>query len=72
MARCGAKAIQYRTLTCSLTNRSSLGSRLASQARNLKQYGELPDTVKVNENETAYGEESGDDVLFEEDEIDDI
>jgi hypothetical protein len=32
----------------------------------------LPDTVKVNENETAYGEESGDDVLFEEDEIDDI
>ncbi|KAH8089640.1 hypothetical protein HD553DRAFT_304444 [Filobasidium floriforme] len=42
------------------------------EARNLKQYGELPDTVKVNENETAYGEESGDDVLFEEDEIDDI
>ena len=40
------------------------------EARNLKQYGELPDTVKVNENETAYGEESGDDVLFEEDEID--
>ena len=72
MARCGAKAIQHRTLANNSTNRSSLGYRLAPQARNLKQYGELPDTVKVNENETAYGEESGDDVLFEEDEIDDI
>jgi translation initiation factor 1A len=42
------------------------------QARNLKQYGELPETAKINEQDAVYGEEGDEDVMFEADEIDDI
>ena len=42
------------------------------QARNLKQYGELPDTTKINEQDAAYGGDDDDGIAFEEDEIDDI
>jgi len=45
----------------------------ADEARNLKAYGELPETAKINES-TAEGMEFGDDddVEFDFDEIDDI
>merc|ERR1712046_497732 len=43
----------------------------ADEARNLKAYGELPDTAKINESEVVeFGDE--DDVEFDFDEIDDI
>merc|ERR1712216_66525 len=43
----------------------------ADEARNLKAYGELPETAKINETETVeFGED--DDVEFDFDEIDDI
>ncbi|KAI5451141.1 Translation initiation factor 1A [Naganishia albida] len=42
------------------------------EARNLKQYGELPDTTKINEQDAAYGGDDDDEIAFEEDEIDDI
>ncbi|KAJ9108563.1 hypothetical protein QFC19_002279 [Naganishia cerealis] len=42
------------------------------EARNLKQYGELPDTTKINEQDAAYGEDGDDEIMFEEDDIDDI
>ncbi|KEI42883.1 uncharacterized protein L969DRAFT_179549 [Mixia osmundae IAM 14324] len=42
------------------------------EARNLKAYGELPDTAKINETD-AFGEEGDDaDVDFEEEDIDDL
>ncbi|KAJ9121409.1 hypothetical protein QFC24_004747 [Naganishia onofrii] len=42
------------------------------EARNLKQYGELPDTTKINAEDAAYGEDGDDEIMFEEDDIDDI
>jgi len=43
----------------------------SDEARNLKAYGELPDTAKINEStEVEFGDE--DDVEFDFDEIDDI
>merc|ERR1711977_815012 len=43
----------------------------ADEARNLKAYGELPETAKINESEAVeFGED--DDVEFDFDEIDDI
>lgn len=42
------------------------------QARNLKQYGELPETTKINEQDAAYGGDEDDEIAFEEDDIDDI
>ncbi|KAJ9107665.1 Translation initiation factor 1A [Naganishia friedmannii] len=42
------------------------------EARNLKQYGELPDTTKINEQDAAYGEDDDNEIMFEEDDIDDI
>jgi len=44
----------------------------ADEARNLKQYGELPETAKINESETVEFGDDGDDVEFDFDEIDDI
>jgi hypothetical protein len=38
----------------------------------LKQYGELPDTTKINAEDAAYGEDGDDEIMFEEDDIDDI
>lgn len=37
----------------------------ADEARSLKQYGELPDTAKINETET-FGEDEGGEIEFEE------
>ena len=43
----------------------------SDEARNLKAYGELPETAKINEStEVEFGDE--DDVEFDFDEIDDI
>merc|ERR1711865_700949 len=43
----------------------------SDEARNLKAYGELPDTAKINEStEVEFGDD--DDVEFDFDEIDDI
>lgn len=43
------------------------------EARNLKQYGELPNDAKINEADAQGDEDDDGDVLvFEEDEIDDI
>ncbi|KAJ9115925.1 hypothetical protein QFC22_005068 [Naganishia vaughanmartiniae] len=42
------------------------------EARNLKQYGELPDTTKINEQDAAYGEDDDNEIMFEEDDINDI
>ncbi|KAI8367283.1 eukaryotic translation initiation factor 1A, Y-chromosomal [Choanephora cucurbitarum] len=41
------------------------------EARQLKSYGELPDTAKINETDNAFGGEEDDDVEFDFD-IDDI
>lgn len=41
------------------------------EARQLKSYGELPDTAKINETDNAFGGEEDDDVEFDFD-IDDV
>jgi hypothetical protein len=38
----------------------------------LKQYGELPEATKINEQDAAYGGDDDDEIAFEEDDIDDI
>lgn len=43
----------------------------SDEARNLKQYGELPETAKINETDT-FGEEEGGEVEFEEASDDDL
>ncbi|XP_065194134.1 eukaryotic translation initiation factor 1A, Y-chromosomal-like [Sycon ciliatum] len=49
----------------------------SDEARNLKAYGELPETAKINETST-FGPDDGEDILFddnaddEDDEVDDI
>lgn len=42
----------------------------SDEARNLKHYGELPESAKINETDT-FGEEEGGDVEFEEGSEDD-
>ncbi|KAI9282216.1 eukaryotic translation initiation factor 1A, Y-chromosomal [Sporodiniella umbellata] len=42
------------------------------EARQLKAYGELPDTAKINEADANFGGEEDDDVEFDFDNIDDI
>merc|ERR1712232_683252 len=44
----------------------------ADEARNLKAYGELPETAKINESDPMEFGDDGDDVEFDFDEIDDI
>merc|ERR1712093_41972 len=44
----------------------------ADEARNLKAYGELPETAKINESDPVEFGDDGDDVEFDFDEIDDI
>merc|ERR1711898_78972 len=44
----------------------------ADEARNLKAYGELPETAKINESSEAVEFGDDDDVEFDFDEIDDI
>merc|ERR1712139_16779 len=44
----------------------------ADEARNLKAYGELPETAKINESDPVEFCDDGDDVEFDFDEIDDI
>mmetsp|Transcript_5444 Transcript_5444/g.19889 ORF Transcript_5444/g.19889 Transcript_5444/m.19889 type:complete len:141 (-) Transcript_5444:169-591(-) len=46
---------------------------MADEARSLKAYGELPDTIRVNETDTFEGEDENDDYVdFDDTNIDDI
>lgn len=60
---------------CLPQSRSAIASPRSAQARNLKAYGELPATAKINENTQEDGEGDGSDsdaVEFGEDEVDDL
>ena len=44
----------------------------ADEARNLKAYGELPETAKINETDTFGPGDEDDNIEFDEEDIDDI